>query len=406
MSKDLRGNGTVYRQKYATGQFGPIWWIAFRARGAKKDGSVGSILFRESSHSTERSEAVKLLKQRVSEVSGGKRVIGANAERLTLGAMMDALITRYQTDGKSSSLRMVQRARLHLVTYFGEHAKAIGITNERLDEYKVTRQQMLVTRLQDGADGRRIKIKVHPANGTINRELACLRIAFNQSLEANRLTRDHIPVIRLLSEKNAVRKGFVEPAAFEHLCAALPMSLRDAVRFLYLTSWRKGAMQSLEWRDLELEFDANRDIVGGQIHLRAENAKNGHAQTLPLGEKLLEIIKRAHAQRDPAVRYVFHRNGQQIESFRKAWSTACKAIGMPGLMVHDLRRSGVRNLLRAGVPERIAMGISGHRTRSIFDRYNIVSDADLSAAMTRVSAYNQARAAESPKVVPIRKMQL
>lgn len=208
MSKDLRGSGSVYRQKYANGEFGPIWWIAYRARGAKKDGSVGSILVRESSHSTERSIAVKLLKQRVVETAGGKRVIGATAEHLTVGETLDALIKRYATDDKSrGSLRMVARAKLHLCAYFGEHTKAISITSERLDEYKSARQQMLVTRLQDSADGCRVKIKVPPANGTINRELACLRIAFNHMLETNRLTRDHIPVIRLLSEKHACARA-------------------------------------------------------------------------------------------------------------------------------------------------------------------------------------------------------
>lgn len=162
-------------------------------------------------------------------------------------------------------------------------------------------------------------------------------------------------------------------------------------------------MQSLEWRDCELEFSADREIVSGRINLRAENAKNGHSQTLPLNNELLEIIRRAYAKREPACRYVFNRNGQKIESFRKAWSAACRAAGLQGLLVHDLRRSGVRNLLRAGVPERIAMGVSGHRTRSVFDRYNIVSDADLDAAMAAVSDYHQARTAENPKVVPIRK---
>lgn len=58
-----------------------------------------------------------------------------------------------------------------------------------------------------------------------------------------------------------------------------------------------------------------------------------------------------------------------------------------GLIVHDLRRSCVRNLVRAGVVDKTAMQLTGHRTRNIFDRYNIVNDADLAAAQERQQVY-------------------
>jgi len=138
-------------------------------------------------------------------------------------------------------------------------------------------------------------------------------------------------------------------------------------------------MTSLCWRDV--------DLAGGVIRLRPENSKNSQPRLLPLRGELLAIIQRAASTRRLGCPNVFTRFGKPMSRVRNAWVTACRAAGLGAILIHDLRRSGVGNLVRAGVPEKIAMGISGHKTRSVFDRYNITSEEDLIAAMDRVTAH-------------------
>ena len=138
------------------------------------------------------------------------------------------------------------------------------------------------------------------------------------------------------------------------------------------------------------------------IRLRPEESKNGRGRVVTVDGDLGALMERRYQARLlEGVRVadlVFHNEGQPIVDFRKAWSSACIAAGLyymdgekkvPEKLFHDLRRTAVRDMIRAGVPERVAMEISGHRTRSVFDRYNIVSETDLRTAMQKRQAYAQ-----------------
>jgi integrase len=192
------------------------------------------------------------------------------------------------------------------------------------------------------------------------------------------------PYIPRLEENNA-RQGFLDHASFVLLRDALPEYLKDPATFLYLSGWRVSEMRSLEWRDV--------DLNGKIIRLRPELSKNKEARPLPLTGELLEVIERSKNNRRLDCPVVFHYKGEPVGDFRKAWRNACKTATLGKILVHDLRRTAVRNLVRAGVPERVAMSLSGHKTRSVFDRYNIVSESDLAQATERLQAHleNQPR---------------
>jgi Phage integrase family len=149
---------------------------------------------------------------------------------------------------------------------------------------------------------------------------------------------------------------------------------------------RKGEIASLRWEDLD----------GDLLTLRGENAKSGGARTIPCEGELSELLARRRERRPVKVGgtvmlcdLIFHRQGKPIREFRKAWRTACRMAHIPGRLFHDLRRSAVRDLVRSGVSQNVAMSISGHRSLSMFERYNITDERDQRQALQQVQQYRK-----------------
>lgn len=229
------------------------------------------------------------------------------------------------------------------------------------------------------------------SNASINRELAALKRMFSLAVQAGKLSWK--PYIPTLQENNA-RQGFLDDGDFKLVREGLPEYLRDPVTFLYRSGWRVSEMRAVEWRDV--------DLPGRLIRLRPELSKNKDGRPLPLEGELLEVIQRAFRGRRLDCEYVFQRKGRKLGDFKKAWRTACLVSGHSSLLVHDFRRTTVRNLTRAGVPEKIAMTMTGHKTRNVYDRYNIVDEKDLAQAAGQLNSYLDERSQE-PSVTPIRR---
>jgi integrase len=129
---------------------------------------------------------------------------------------------------------------------------------------------------------------------------------------------------------------------------------------------------------------------GSKFGYPGERQRNGDPRSLPIYGDMGPRLNMAKTERDlrwPDCPWVFHEQGQRLFSFRKAWASACKRANLPGLLFHDLRRSAVRNMIRAGIPEKVAMTISGHKTRAMIERYNIVSGRDLAEVGIKMEQY-------------------
>jgi len=357
----MRGNGRVYQR-------GDRWWIDYSVRGKR---------FREAAGEKEK-DALKKLKTRLKEIAGD-RFIGPLEERLTVEELLDSLITHLKTKG----------------------AKAIPSVESHL---KPVREFFAFTRVVDLSAGHiedfmKARLEEEKANATINREIGALKQALHLARKQGRLGR--IPYIPMLREDNA-RQGFFERAEFESMASHLPDPVNDIARFAYLSGWRKGEILPLRWD--AVEWDKR---TGEPLEARLWTSKNGQGRVLPLAGDLAALMKRRKTLREYKApdgvtqlsEYVFHRRGKPLRDFKKSWSTACEKAKLSGKLFHDLRRTAVRDLIRAGVPQAVAMKITGHRTASVFTRYNIVSGDDMRDAMQRTQNYREELTEDVPQKV-------
>ena len=404
-----RGEGRMFQRKGSA-----FWWCAYYLRGKEH---------RESTGQTDEKKAQKFLDRKLKEIHadqiGAKTFVGPQQERIRVSELLDALEADYSLRGKMSPQL---KAHLKQVRHYFGDWRALEVTSEAVDKF--------ISGLLAGEPGVTLSDRGPKAPATVNRATQLLAQAYKLAVLRRRLSSG--PVIRHLSERGNARQGFFLDIEFRALLGHLPEYLQDFTRFGYLTGWRKGEIASLRWEDVE----------GDVIRLRAEHSKNGEARSVTLDGELVDVMERRKAARQVKTKegvvlaaHVFHHAGEPIVDFRKTWATACCIAGLGkfvcpscrgavdaqykcincsrewerahlkyvGRLFHDFRRTAVRNMIRAGVPERVAMSVSGHKTRSVFDRYNIVSEQDLRDAMQRTQAYLTSNAEqERRRVVRVR----
>ncbi len=349
--------GMLYRRKKrnpATGELVelPIWWMKYYDAGRP---------VYESTCKTEKREAQSVLKRAEAKVLEGQRE-GPVVNRTKFEDLVELLKREYQLKGRKTWSRREQHI-CHLRPVFGG-MRVKAITTERLQVYANKR-------LGQGA-----------ANATVNRELDCLHrmMVLGQRQTPPQVTR--IPHFPKLAENN-VREDFCEHDDFLCLRGAAPYHIQVAATIGYYSGMRKGEILSLRW-------DRHVDMQTQSIRLERTQTKTKTPRVIYMTGDFLRVMERAKEIRDrqhPQCPWVVHIGGRPVRNFDHGWKALVKRLGLEGLLFHDLRRTGVRNLIRAGVPETVAMKISGHKTRSVFDRYNVVSEEDLREAANRLGSY-------------------
>jgi len=375
--------GSIYKRKWknkdGTIHESDVWWIKYYRNGRP---------MRESTETEKESEAKKLLKVREGDVARGVPVT-PRVNRVTFQELSDDMVNDYKVNKKRSLDDLEMRLKLHVLPVFGSR-RASSINTADINRFVLARQEKKAS------------------NGQINRELTAIKRAFSLGTQAGKiLMTPYIPMLR----ENNVRRGFFERDQFDALREALPEYLKPVVQFAYITGWRvPSEVLKLQW--------SNVDFIGGQVRLDPGTTKNGEGRVFPLTAALRALLESQWQGRpkDMVCPWVFHRNGKPIGSFYKAWDRACYDAGLPCVVhpkrdrkgeilrytqgakkgepiiekidaahiPHDFRRTAVRNLVRAGIPERVAMQLTGHKTRSVFERYNIVSETDLTDAARRL----------------------
>jgi len=336
---------------------GHTYWLKYYRNGKS---------YRESAKTEKELEAKRLLKKREGEISEGK-IPGIYFDKVKFNDLADDFLTDYRVNGRKS-IKRAERSVKQLKTHF-DGDRVPSITTPRIQSY-------LERRLAQGK-----------VNATINRELAALKRILNLGLQQTPPKVDRVPHIPMLKENN-VRKGFFEHGDFIKLRDALPFYLKGFATFAYKNGWRVSEIADLTWSQVDIE---NRIV-----RLESGTTKNNEGRTVYLDDELKDVFlnqKKRQKELGKISHYVFmnESGSDKIKSFRGSWAKACKEANIGGKLFHDFRRTAVRNMVRAGIPERVAMMISGHKTRSVFERYNVVSETDLKLAAQKQEAYLQAQ---------------
>jgi integrase len=355
VKRHRRGNGSLYKRP-GTRYYWAQWFV---------NGKV----VRESTQTENRDEAEKFLKAKLLETASGK-ALDPDIAKTSVSVVVERMFERKKNGqlGRAKSVDLDElRWNANLKPYFG-NLRVRDVTEQKLTQYVTMRKAEKV--LPDGTT------KAGAQNGTLNRELAILRRAFSAA---------KLPPIEWTNlEEGHPREGFLQDDKRDALLDACRkvggLWFRSLVATALTFGFRRGELVNMRVK----AFDQS----AGVLRLEKRETKSGKGRTVRLTSDLRVLLEACAVGKKPDA-YLFTReHGEAVGDFRKIWATACKQVpGCEGLIFHDLRRTAVRNMIRSGMSEKQAMVISGHTTRSVFDRYDISDESRLAESVDKLETF-------------------
>jgi integrase len=222
---------------------------------------------------------------------------------------------------------------------------------------------------------------------TTNKRLSILRAMFNRLAKDGKIRKADVPPIPIRAGVDNKRRGFLEREDLPKLLAKLPRNLHPLVQFIYETGMRSGAAAAITWGMVDRKLT--------EIHIPGHLLKNDEDLVLPLVDKSGKTLQCFEGTMSYLKRVVREEDQEPLfesVNFRAEWREACDALGYGmfvkktrtyrGLKPHDFRRSACRNMVKARIPQVVAMAVSGHKTDSIFKRYAIMDKSSMQDALS------------------------
>lgn len=328
---------------------GRVWWIEYYLDGHRKRERIGP----------NKAAAEQRLREVLSARAEGRHIRKSPDATTRFADLAKWYLDLPGVKAKRSYSRDVQTLKRHLLPFFGARLLK-DITPAQVDAY---RQKRL-----SEPSGRSPKNLTCPA--TVNREIACLKTIFNKAVKDGRAEHNPCQGLKMLKENNE-RNRVLSPEEYARLLAHCPSHLKPVVKLAYHTGMRQGEILSLTWGQV--------DLREGFIHLRPENCKTQEGRAVPLSRELVEILKSLRQGLPMPHMPVFTYAGRSVGSIKRSFATAVRKAGIEDFTFHDLRHTYINNRRLEGHDYFRIMAATGHKTLSVFKRYNTVSKEELKA---------------------------
>lgn len=327
---------------------GKDYWIDFRVNGKRKREKIGK----------SKQAAENRLRQVETQTAEGRYIEKDKNVSQTLGSIIQWYLKLPEVKELSSFIRIRESLR-NIKRLLGKETVVKHITLNGILLYRKSRGREESRKYP----GKRITV------ATMNREVTSIKTALNRAVTYEKISSNPIKDAPILKENN-IRERVLSDQEFEKLLAAAPEHIKPILIVAFYEPMRFEEIILLEWEEVDLKSDP------GFIRLAAKRTKGKkEGRLIPLHPRVRETLEKLPSRFTRS--RVFQHKGKSFDTFRKSFKKAKEDAGIEDFVFHDFRHCAITNLRRAGNDIPTIMKISGHKTLSMFQRYNLVDESDV-----------------------------